>query len=1052
MTVGPVSEAEVTIINTNARTGTIRMAQPTAVVGEHQGVISLNLTRTGGTDCDAAVLYRTVAIVGYDYGHYGINHLSQQGRVVWSEGDAAAKTIALPIVDNNEIQEGGEVFFVEIYGSTCAFLDPAAARTKVEVMDDERVGTLVVEKKKLLVSSIDSFVEVSIRRVGGSARPISLDFDLASGTALPGRDYRDRSGSLTWLSGEFGLRHIRVPILNDNSSTTELQRTFKVRLLYIVGTTVDADMIDITILNAYAQPGKIGFASMSQCRAPLPSMSDFCITLNEGETARLELVRTGGYAGLLSVSYTVTNFTRTAHDNFGEITGTVSWSDQDSASKYIAVPLLFDNDYRQKVDYLSVVISDAEALLPAIDEQRRQAYITILDQDGAGALNIEAAQSLFRESSGYVQLLVRRQCGLCAGGRISVDYETMDGDARRDVDFVAKRGRLTWEEGDLSDRSISVELVNDSTSSYTKHFKHMFMRLLNNSQNVLLDPRAMIAAVYIIDDNAVTGFPTFAPSFFSALDQTLHGAPVVRNVLEGTDQTIELTVTRLGGDQGNMSVRYRTLGLTAEEDEHFTAASGLLTWAEGDVSNRTISIDILDDDFFSPFIPLRTFRVILEDVTFSNGILSTRIYKGPSSTFAEVVIEEDEGWGLLSLDISDMDVDEDVGVINLTVHRKMGSSGDISVMVGDISGSASRLLPGSTLPRACSQKQPTIDVIEAVTGQAREVYCNGGSKDSSRSASIFRWDYSTRLWDRQCIERSDMQSPIRNAIVPPTTTPVSKILMSDFPSPVYERLGIINMQATTFDYTMSSFITSAANYTMVLPGATLMCTGICECENQTAGAASGTFSDGSTTYSSNADCTWLIAASSYTNLPKYSVTLSFPSFDTEPGFDYVYVYQCESASCSSRTELASLSGSSPVSVDTKFTSSTGFMEVVFQSDGTENKAGFQATWSIEVDQATWSIEDDLRAGEKTWQPMALPMQQSVLLMDWHEKQMAWCNAQCLDDPSFSDSFGFDCDGWYGYDCFSAYGLYSDAELLKVQKACPSSCSLCAAGHTGMLML
>ena len=814
MIVGPVSEAQVTIINTNARTGTIRMGQSKIIVGELHGIILLNVTRTGGADCAATVLYRTVAIPGSDFGHYGTNHLSQQGQVVWLEGDDATKTISLPIIDNKEIQEGGEAFYVEIYDAGCASLDVSAARAKVEVTDDERIGILVVEKKELVVSSLDDVVEVAVRRVGGSARPVSLDFDLAPGTALAERDYGDISGRMIWKSGEFGLRYVRIPILNDNSSSsTELQRSFLVRLLYVVGTTVDADQVDVTILNANAQPGKVGFVSMSQCRAPLPSTSNFCLIYTEGETARLEVTRTGGYAGAISVLYTIKNLTSTGRDNVGSITGSLSWKDLDSIPKYIEVPLLFDDDYRQKLEYLSIVLSDEEALLPSVDMQRSQAFVTVLDQDGAGSLIIEAGQTLFRETSGFVQLLVQRQCrGLCAGGRVSVDFETLDGDAIRDVDFVAKRGRLTWEEGDVSNRTVSVELINDATSSYTKHFKHMFVRLLNSSQNVLLDPRATIAALYIIDDNAVTGFPTFAPSYFSSRDQKVHGEPVVRDVLEGSDQKVELTVTRLGGNQGNMSVRYRTLGVTAEEDLHFVATSGVLTWAEADVSNRTISIDILDDSYFSPFTPERRFRVVLEHVTFSNGILASQIYKGPRSTYAEVVIEEDEGWGLLSLEETEVYVDEWVGMINLTVHRRMGSSGDISVMVGDMSGSATRRRPGSRFPKACAQSEPSIDVIEAAPGQAREVYCNGGFHDDMHSASIFRWDYSTRLWDRQCIEVGDSQAPLRNKIA--RSQDSAEILMSEFSKKVSDRYDAIREQPSVFDYAMSSFITTAANYSV----------------------------------------------------------------------------------------------------------------------------------------------------------------------------------------------------------------------------------------------
>eukprot|EP00802_Teleaulax_amphioxeia_P017193 Tamp_17339.p2 GENE.Tamp_17339~~Tamp_17339.p2 ORF type:complete len:150 (+),score=17.84 Tamp_17339:234-683(+) len=75
------------------------------------------------------------------------------------------------------------------------------------------------------------------------------------------------------------------------------------------------------------------------------------------------------------------------------------------------------------------------------------------------------------------------------------------------------------------------------------------------------------------------------------------------------------------------------------------------------------------------------------------------------------------------------------------------------------------------------------------------------------------------------------------------------------------------------------------------------------------------------------------------------ITVRFTSFDTESGYDFVTIYRCTSADCSDREEVAQLSGST-VSADTTFSSSTGFLEVLFVSDGTTVGAGFEAAWSV----------------------------------------------------------------------------------------------------------
>jgi hypothetical protein len=118
--------------------------------------------------------------------------------------------------------------------------------------------------------------------------------------------------------------------------------------------------------------------------------------------------------------------------------------------------------------------------------------------------------------------------------------------------------------------------------------------------------------------------------------------------------------------------------------------------------------------------------------------------------------------------------------------------------------------------------------------------------------------------------------------------------------------------------------------------ATVTCSGGCLCQPST-GTSSGTISDGTSDYTNNANCNWLIASSGL-------ISLSFSSFNTESGYDVVTINRCTSSS-SCVEQVASLSGSS-VSLSTIYTSSTGYMQVVFTSDGSVLRSGFVASWSV----------------------------------------------------------------------------------------------------------
>jgi hypothetical protein len=125
--------------------------------------------------------------------------------------------------------------------------------------------------------------------------------------------------------------------------------------------------------------------------------------------------------------------------------------------------------------------------------------------------------------------------------------------------------------------------------------------------------------------------------------------------------------------------------------------------------------------------------------------------------------------------------------------------------------------------------------------------------------------------------------------------------------------------------------------------ATVTCSGDCVCQPST-GTSSGTISDGPGDYANNANCMWLIASSD-------SISLSFSSLDTEsiddmnrPCCDFVTINRCTSpSSCDER--VARLSGSS-VSQSAIYTSSTGYMQVVFTSDYSVVRSGFVASWFV----------------------------------------------------------------------------------------------------------
>ena len=67
-------------------------------------------------------------------------------------------------------------------------------------------------------------------------------------------------------------------------------------------------------------------------------------------------------------------------------------------------------------------------------------------------------------------------------------------------------------------------------------------------------------------------------------------------VAEETAPSVTYTVRRSGGKTGHVSVDYETVAGSAQQGSDFVAASGTFDWNDGDASDRSITIDLIDDE------------------------------------------------------------------------------------------------------------------------------------------------------------------------------------------------------------------------------------------------------------------------------------------------------------------------------------------------------------------------------------------------------------------------------------------------------------------------
>ena len=283
----------------------------------------------------------------------------------------------------------------------------------------------------------------------------------------------------------------------------------------------------------------------------------------------LTVTRTGGSDGEVTVQYDTSDGTALDGEDYTAASGILTFADGET-SKTIVVALLPDVDDETDEDF-SVVLSNATAGATLAADT---AVVTILDDDVPlpGTLAISPIAPSIDESATDITLTVTRTGG--SDGEVTVQYDTVDGTALDGEDYTAASGILTFADGETS-KTIVVTLLPDVDDETDEDFSVV---LSNATAGAAL--AADTAVVTILDDDV-------------PLPGTLAISPIAPSIDESATD-ITLTVTRTGGSDGEVTVQYDTVDGTALDGQDYTAASGILTFADGETS-KTIVVTLLPD-------------------------------------------------------------------------------------------------------------------------------------------------------------------------------------------------------------------------------------------------------------------------------------------------------------------------------------------------------------------------------------------------------------------------------------------------------------------------
>ena len=210
-----------------------------------------------------------------------------------------------------------------------------------------------------------------------------------------------------------------------------------------------------------------------------------------------------------------------------------------------------------------------------------------------GVLQFSTESYTVSEADGLLEIPVNRVGG--SDGRVSVRYSLNSETAIRDQDFQAATGELIWEDGETAPRTITAIVLADNDFEGDQTFTAHLFSASNG------------AAVG-------NGFARINLQDSTAPPQrgTIQWAMTTQQVTE-SEATVTVSLERVGGNDGLVTVDFNTSDLTAIAGQDYVAIANprTLAWADGDSDQKQVSIQILNDDLIEP---AETFAITLSSV------------------------------------------------------------------------------------------------------------------------------------------------------------------------------------------------------------------------------------------------------------------------------------------------------------------------------------------------------------------------------------------------------------------------------------------------------
>jgi choice-of-anchor B domain-containing protein len=199
-----------------AAAGSLSFVAPSFGTDETQ-TAALTVQRVGNAAGAIAVNWEVIAASG------SLDDVEAvRGTLSWANGDAASKTIDLPI-SNDGTSEGIERMLVRLTAPSGGATLSSPSIASLYISDPGDAATVEFSSSRLFVPERGFGTAVAVvQRRGSASGAVSVDFAITSATASPVTDYVGPSGgTLSWADGDADPKSIEYRIIDDGTGETD---------------------------------------------------------------------------------------------------------------------------------------------------------------------------------------------------------------------------------------------------------------------------------------------------------------------------------------------------------------------------------------------------------------------------------------------------------------------------------------------------------------------------------------------------------------------------------------------------------------------------------------------------------------------------------------------------------------------------------------------------------------------------------------------------------------------------------------------------------------